>query len=379
MKKIQEKIYYVLMMICIMLPLTMPSVGAEKKIFHGTGEYTMSDYETPAVAEQRALSYAKQQAAEQAGAYVETYTRMEKVQVTEDRVNVLVSGAMAVINQNIEKKAMSDGDVRIVANITVEVDSNFFDKDLSEDKTNSIDNAVQLSNIKQAIAKEEKETQELKGKITELKNQNLPVKDFQIKAKEQENIFLANQKLVQSVNAKLIGDINTALLLVNEVLMLNPKSDNAYNLRGCIYCDNREYDKAINDFNMALIIETNFDNPYNNRAIAYINKGEYDKAISDSNRALSIKPSEEAYINRGVAYGRKNEYDKAISDFNMALQINKKAEYAYINRGAAYGMKGEHDKAISDFNKALQINPKSISVYNGRGMGYLKKVNMIRQ
>ena len=38
----------------------------------------MSDYETPAVVEQRALAYAKQRAAEQAGAYVETYTRMEK-------------------------------------------------------------------------------------------------------------------------------------------------------------------------------------------------------------------------------------------------------------------------------------------------------------
>ena len=61
-----------------MVLIVMPLTSAEKKIFHGTGEYTMSDYETPAVAEQRALTYAKQRAAEQAGVYVDSYTKMEK-------------------------------------------------------------------------------------------------------------------------------------------------------------------------------------------------------------------------------------------------------------------------------------------------------------
>ena len=121
------------LLLCLLAVLiyAIPLASAEKKNFHGIGEYIMSDYETPTVAEQRALAYAKQRAAEQAGVYVENYTRMEKVQVTEDRVNVLVSGAMQIISQKIEKKVMPGGDVRIVANIIAEVDTGLIDKVLS--------------------------------------------------------------------------------------------------------------------------------------------------------------------------------------------------------------------------------------------------------
>ncbi len=71
-------VWKIMISMFLMVLIVMPLTSAEKKIFHGTGEYTMSDYETPAVAEQRALTYAKQRAAEQAGVYVDSYTKMEK-------------------------------------------------------------------------------------------------------------------------------------------------------------------------------------------------------------------------------------------------------------------------------------------------------------
>ena len=64
--------------VAIMLSILFCIAGtasAEVKDFHGTGEYTMSKYETPAVAEERAVQEAERDALEQAGVYVESYTK----------------------------------------------------------------------------------------------------------------------------------------------------------------------------------------------------------------------------------------------------------------------------------------------------------------
>ena len=47
------------------------------------GAYNMGDGETPSVAESRALLNAKRIALEQAGTYVESYTKVKNIQVTE--------------------------------------------------------------------------------------------------------------------------------------------------------------------------------------------------------------------------------------------------------------------------------------------------------
>ncbi len=362
------------LVVLISVMLLVSQVSAEKKIFHGTGEYTMSDYETPAVAEQRALAYAKQRAAEQAGAYVETYTRMEKVQVTEDRVNVLVSGAMQIINQKTEKKAMPGGDVRIVANITAEVDTSFIDKALSQENRNRYNEEAQLKEIQQIIAKEEQETQELKRKITEFKKQNIPVKDLQLKAKAQEQIFLANQKIDEAFRSIEQGNYDKAILVADEAVKLNPKELKTYGYRGNAYSYKGEYDKAINDYNMALTINPNNEELYNNRGYLYFKIGEIDRAINDYNMALMINPkTAEAYYNRGNACYKKGEIDRAINDYNMALTINPKNAEVYYNRGVAYHNKGDIDRAINDYNMALTINPKNADAYYNRGVAYDNK------
>lgn len=60
----------------IALMIIFQTVGfAATGTFSASGEYTMSDYDTPEIAELHALDYAKQNAAEQAGVYLESYSR----------------------------------------------------------------------------------------------------------------------------------------------------------------------------------------------------------------------------------------------------------------------------------------------------------------
>src|SRR3989344_4663107 len=83
--------------VIIALFLFFPSFGfAETKEIISEGTYNMGDGETPGVAESRALLQAKRIALEQAGTYVESYTKVKNLQLTEDEIKVLSSGIMEV-------------------------------------------------------------------------------------------------------------------------------------------------------------------------------------------------------------------------------------------------------------------------------------------
>src|SRR3989338_8149258 len=73
--------------IIIALFLFFPShTFAEVKEIISEGTYNMGDGETPSVAESRALLQAKRLALEQAGTYVESYTKVENLQLTKDEL-----------------------------------------------------------------------------------------------------------------------------------------------------------------------------------------------------------------------------------------------------------------------------------------------------
>jgi hypothetical protein len=57
----------------------LQSLFAETKEIISEGTYNMGDGETPSVAESRALLKAKQIAVEQAGTYVESYSKVKNI------------------------------------------------------------------------------------------------------------------------------------------------------------------------------------------------------------------------------------------------------------------------------------------------------------
>ncbi|MBM2838607.1 MAG: exported protein of unknown function [Deltaproteobacteria bacterium] len=91
------------------LLLLLPSFShAETKEIVAEGTYNMGDGETPTVAESRALLQAKRTAVEEAGTYVESYSKTKNFQLTADEIQVLASGIMEV--EVLEKKRTVFGD-----------------------------------------------------------------------------------------------------------------------------------------------------------------------------------------------------------------------------------------------------------------------------
>ena len=126
----------------------------------------------------------------------------------------------------------------------------------------------------------------------------------------------------------------------------------AWNHRAVYYMKNKEYKKAIEDYNQALALNTQYTDAYNNKGASLHYLGEYKKAIKNFNQAIKYDSTyAKAYSNRGMAWGHLGELDKTIRDCDKAISIDPYLPDSYSNKGIAMAMKGNLEKAIEQHCK----------------------------
>lgn len=158
---------------------------------------------------------------------------------------------------------------------------------------------------------------------------------------------------------------NDGVTLWSDVLSKYPTLAMAYNSRGFVLLERKEYNKALSDFNQALQIDRNCTDAYINRGSIFLIKKEYSKAISDFNEALNKNKNDtDAYFNLGLVFKDKEEHDKAAFYFNQVLKINPRYGKAYCRLGDLYASKGDYRKALWFYNEALKIDPFYPEAYN---------------
>ena len=344
--------------------------------FSAMGEYTMSDYETPQVAEQRAISYARQRAAEQAGVYVASYTKTENLQVTEDDVKSIASTSLEITEQRTYKEALPNGDVHIKAEIVAKVDTTHLDRMLktqNEEREQQRRSMIEGYKALEAAKGElEQRNIELKRKIAEAKANKQDFSSLKEESRAQEREFLSNEKAERSWTLLSQGRTREALDAADEAIRLNPKNPEAYNTKGTVNAQIGEYGLAIADFNRVLAINPKLVAAYNNRGLCHQKMRDYPHAISDYDSALQFASGQTQiiYNSRGTAYLAMGDYARAMADFSRAVEIDPKYAVAYNNRGNAYcGMK-DYAHALEDYTQAIGLNGRLVEAYNNRGNIY---------
>ena len=413
-KVIIYKILYIVGMVLCWLNLSMGIVSAEKKTYNGTGEYTMSDYETPLVAEKRALTNAQNQVLEQAGVFVSTYTRMENMAIMDNSVNMIVAQSLQIIKQSQRKEVKENGDVRIIVDITAEIDTDNIEKYLQQEIKQRIINEAIYSELQEKITKDEKETAELKKKIDDLKKGHQPLTEMQIELKEKEQKRLSYQKVGEAIRINYTNDEHISKLkeaielypqntlalrkmatsynmrheydgsikLCNRILTINNEDMMTYAIRGMANFGKRDMNNAIKNFNVAL--KGNDRNIAKlqsvillARANAFREINDYKNAIVDLNKSIEVNDNYNLlyliYNNRGMIYGSIGDYQKSLLDFNESIKLNPKYVDNYTSRARVYQQSGNIDKAINDCNKAIAGGSKDINTYCIRGLCYLQK------
>jgi tetratricopeptide (TPR) repeat protein len=167
---------------------------------------------------------------------------------------------------------------------------------------------------------------------------------------------------------------DVAIEYINKALEHFPEYAYGYTMRGNIYTNKGELNRAISDYNYAITLKPDYTEAFVNRGAAYYLLGKSDNVITDCNEAIRLNPSNaNAYVNRGNAYLYKDEFDNAIADYNTATKLEPNHLLSFFNRGVAYANRGEIDKAITNFIKAVQLQPDIIYAINDRGVAYGKE------
>src|SRR3990172_7403316 len=321
----------------VIVLLSIPSaLFAETKEIISEGTYNMGDGETPSVAESRALIKAKQIALEQAGTYVESYSKVKNITLTQDEIHVLASGLMEVEILDKKRTVVGDG-INFWVKIKAKVNPDKMEEMAKRVKEKSV--VEDYKRIQESYGKSQKEIEELKRQLAAAKDKR--------KKEIIESDILTEEREFQAIEW--------------------------YN-KGRLYWLKKEYDDAIESFTSASLLMSDFAEAYKaymGRGSAYRDKGQYDRAFKDYDKAIALNPkSPEIYVHRGMAFSYKGEQDKAIADFNKAIDLDPNLAIAYVGRGLAYAETDASGKAIENYNKALAIEPEAGTYYYLRGLAY---------
>lgn len=137
-----------------------------------------------------------------------------------------------------------------------------------------------------------------------------------------ENLQQARHLLLKAQQLEEMGNLEAALINVDEAIKLDPKLVQAYYLRSGIR-------RGVHD---------------------------WDGAIADIDRALQFHPrNAAAYNSRGSIHKILGDNRRAVTDFNTAIELDNTFPYAYFNRGMTLNVIGDKQQAMLDFRRAAQL------------------------
>jgi len=196
------------------------------------------------------------------------------------------------------------------------------------------------------------EAKELAKKILRLDSNNSNIMEM---------LCLINLKLENFIEAhKFISD---AMKIKKDYL--------SHNYLGQVYYKMKNYDEAINNFNISIKLNNNVHVTYVNRGSVFEDLEEFEKAIEDYKKAIEINPKAyQAYNNIGNIYTKIGKFDEAIKNLQIATLSNE--FLPFYNLGCLFNRLNKNEEAIKSFNKSIELNPTHISSYRNRAYTNLR-------
>jgi tetratricopeptide (TPR) repeat protein len=347
----------------LFLAATLPA-NAEIQTITSIGEYTMGEGETMSVAKERALAEAVKSATEQAGVYIESYSRTSNMVLAKDEVNVLSRGMVEVLDKHYDEPKYSGKTCYLRVTITARVDTGNIEESRRILKNKSL--AVDLKRIQAAYEDCQQDIKKLKAQLAQASGNEK--KGIVQRIAENERRYRVAWLIEQGYNAAMQKSYGASIQAFTQAIDLDSSYAFAYLNRGNTYHELKQLDLALVDYNKAIALDATDDSAYYNRGLLYENLNRYDLAMDDYDKAIAINPDNiYAHNNRGIGYARAKQYNLAIADYNKAITIAPNNAYAYDNRGNAYFELRQYQQALADYDESIRFDPSNKSAYQNRG------------
>ena len=182
-----------------------------------------------------------------------------------------------------------------------------------------------------------------------------------------------NQRWIKIISIILIFG---CMIFVIYFLVIRPYIAEIYYFKGARYSLDKNYDKALPDFEYAAQL-----NPYNGRILHALGTTYYNLDIQDEAQKILQRTKyyfndRNIYRNLGLSYTQSDNYQEAEKEFRHAIYLDPKFTKAYVDLAYLYAIQKDYDKAIIEWNKILEIDPDFSEKYNVLyfiGLAYNKK------
>jgi tetratricopeptide (TPR) repeat protein len=131
----------------------------------------------------------------------------------------------------------------------------------------------------------------------------------------------------------------------------------SYNL-GIAYFNDKEYNKALEQFDRIIAALPDFEKPYYGRALILYRREDYVKAKSDFQKVIKYNPNDyKPYFYLGKISNNLKQYKDANKYLQKAAEINPDYSKIYLELGNIYFKQKKYRGAIPHYKKAVELEP----------------------
>jgi tetratricopeptide (TPR) repeat protein len=171
----------------------------------------------------------------------------------------------------------------------------------------------------------------------------------------------------------LVRQYQKAIDYVNKALEVDKNSAKAYFLKGSIYKESGDTNRAISSLETSVEQDNTYEDAFYDLGLIYAAR-KNPLAFEYYNSVARINPkNEQVNYARAKLLQDLGKIDEAISTYENILAKNKNCDQCCYNIGAIYlELKNDPKKAIDYFSKAIALNPAYANAYFARGYAYSK-------
>ena len=163
-----------------------------------------------------------------------------------------------------------------------------------------------------------------------------------------------------------------ALDFLNKAINADDQNHEAFNARGVVYFELKEFTNASLDYDRAIQLKPDFYRPYYNRALLKIAQNNTDGALKDFAEAIKLNgKNAEIYVSRGQLLAALNQTDAALSDFQEAIKYDTHNAAAWYNQGNLLFQRELFEQAVNSFQTATKNDPSFGKAFHALGIAQL--------
>lgn len=168
----------------------------------------------------------------------------------------------------------------------------------------------------------------------------------------------AEQKAIKAFELYEDGQMNEALMAMNEALDINPSNDRWHFNKALTLDAMERFDEAIEEYKYALNLNSGDIETLNCLAVDYTRTGQYDLGLEVFSQIEKTDPEfEPCYCNRIITFTEMGNYEMAEQMFYLAQQINDECPLCFYNIGNSFFIQGNYKKAVWCWQKTAAIEP----------------------